>query len=250
MRIKLNTSQRREQRNTGSRKGDYGNLGYYSLISFAEMRASWARLEAADLAQPYFATRRLWPLTSSERAVFRCWPHLGYAQGVGEKRRQFVGNALIARIVGESGAVGFHALMFGQHGWTFPEDVPGETKNVKIRTTVLPWSAEGRRAQLPPEAAVRLNPARDGVLAVAEGIETAMSFTRLTGRPCWAVMGVDRLARFPFPRGLKQPWIAQDNDTEGIAAAEGLQRMYPWARISRPSPPFDDFNNELLGTRA
>lgn len=73
--------------------------------------------------------------------------------------------------------------------------------------------------------AVRLVPIReDGVLAVAEGIETALAFRQLTGTPTWAALSASGLRAFVPPPGLQRLIIAADSDDhgEGLEAARAL----------------------------
>lgn len=89
-------------------------------------------------------------------------------------------------------------------------------------------------------AAIRLAPPVDGVVGLAEGLEDAMSVTRLTGIPCWsacgagvAMWGEDFLPErigicgFKIPPEVTQLIVFADNDEPGIFAARELQARYP-----------------------
>jgi hypothetical protein len=77
----------------------------------------------------------------------------------------------------------------------------------------------GGKADLDPDkmslgpidgGAIRLGPiGPNGELAVAEGIEDALSFTQLTGQPCWSALtagGIERLVLPPEVRFGARPW--------------------------------------------
>ncbi len=73
--------------------------------------------------------------------------------------------------------------------------------------------------------AVRLGPVKSGrrsaALAVAEGLETALGFARLSGYSCWASLGV-HLASFAPPMAIDELVIAADHDTPGLKSARRL----------------------------
>jgi phage/plasmid primase-like uncharacterized protein len=66
----------------------------------------------------------------------------------------------------------------------------------------------GRRLQ---GAAIRLFPVEDTV-AVAEGIETSLAVTQLTGVPCWATVNAGLMAEFIPPEGIRRVLIYADKD--------------------------------------
>lgn len=74
-------------------------------------------------------------------------------------------------------------------------------------------------------AAVRVAPIGvDGVLAVAEGLETAGSFSILRNIPTWPTFSTSGLKGFEVPYGVRRLMIAADNDENGagLGAAEEL----------------------------
>lgn len=90
-----------------------------------------------------------------------------------------------------------------------------------------------------------------GELAIAEGIETALSYRDLTGTPAWAGLSTSGLARFTPPLGLKRLVIAADGDQAGLKAANDLAE-----RASRrcecvvmPAPDGTDWNDAMKGAR-
>lgn len=91
-------------------------------------------------------------------------------------------------------------------------------------------------------------------LAVAEGIETALSFQIMSGMPTWAALsagGIRRLMLPPLP-AAQFVTIAADADAAGINAAEcAAERWRMEGRETRiMSPPSGlDFNDMLIGAR-
>lgn len=74
--------------------------------------------------------------------------------------------------------------------------------------------------------AVRLHPMVDGVLGVAEGIESALSARALFQVNTWATLNATMLAKFEPPEGCRKIVIFADNDDNftGQAAAYALAR--------------------------
>lgn len=106
--------------------------------------------------------------------------------------------------------------------------------------------------------AVRLTPAgADGVLAIAEGIETALSVTKLFGVPCWAVLAARFIGSsgkdgawsgFDIPKFVKSLIIFADAGKPGKIAAELLksrcEQLNLPCEIAYPRSS-DDFNVDL-----
>lgn len=82
------------------------------------------------------------------------------------------------------------------------------------------------RAPLPPGSAIRLYDPVMGVLGVAEGIETAISASRLFKCPVWALINANNLEKWAPPPGVEHVMIFGDNDSSftGQAAAYGLAK--------------------------
>jgi hypothetical protein len=103
--------------------------------------------------------------------------------------------------------------------------------------------------------AIRLTPLRVGpvdpgyVLAIAEGIETALSYTLLHGIPAWAAMTAIGLERFDVPDGITTLIAAADADAAGVKAADALIGRYERRlRCGKHMPPgwVNDFNDALM----
>ena len=61
-----------------------------------------------------------------------------------------------------------------------------------------------------------------GELAIAEGVETALSFFALHKLPTWATLGTSGLRSFTPPPKLRRLVIAADNGEAGQDAARAL----------------------------
>ena len=100
-----------------------------------------------------------------------------------------------------------------------------------LHATRLP--GRERRAHGPVKgAAVRLAAMRDGTLAVAEGIETALAYTAITGTPAWAALSAAGMRHAPLPEGLERLVVAADFDGAGLTVAEQLEQRAREAGIS------------------
>lgn len=87
------------------------------------------------------------------------------------------------------------------------------------------------------------------VLAVAEGIETALSFAQIYGIPTWSCLNTSVLGGFTPPPGVECLLIAADNDKAGRdAAAKLADRMRYRCRTETYLPPTEgcDWNDFLL----
>ncbi len=92
-----------------------------------------------------------------------------------------------------------------------------------LHATFLP--GRDRRAYGPVRgAAVRLAAVEDGILGVAEGIETALAYAALTGTPTWAALSSAGMKHLELPDGLRWLAVAADFDGPGLLAAEQLER--------------------------
>lgn len=96
--------------------------------------------------------------------------------------------------------------------------------------------------------AVRLASSGD-VLAVAEGIETALAFALLSGFPSWAALSTAGLQGFAVPNGVRRLLIAADSDDQGAgmnAARSLAERAQRICSVEiRPAPQGQDWNDAL-----
>ena len=98
--------------------------------------------------------------------------------------------------------------------------------------------------------AVRLAPALDGHLGLAEGIETALSATMLFGIPCWATLGNERFGMVSIPESVRELHLLLDHDAGGQLAEKRARRAYDQGDrrivIHVPASAGFDWNDELL----
>lgn len=104
--------------------------------------------------------------------------------------------------------------------------------------------------------AVRLGdimPGRD--LAIAEGIETALSVMQACQVPAWAALSAEGVKNIFLPGEVKSAIVAADNDVNGTGqraareAADRFQREGRLARITMPPDIGTDFNDLLLASK-
>jgi hypothetical protein len=96
--------------------------------------------------------------------------------------------------------------------------------------------------------AVRLAPAVER-LAIAEGIETALSFMQIRRVPTWAALSADGVKCVVLPKQVKHAIIAADSDPAGIQATYVAARRFlgEGRRVTISRPPAGlDFNDVLV----
>ena len=98
--------------------------------------------------------------------------------------------------------------------------------------------------------AVQLFPPNSG-LAIAEGIETALSFQILSGIPTWSCLSDGGIKRFIPPSGIQEIIVAGDYDKAGILAAEKLiNKIGSQGTLVKsvfPDSPGEDWSDVLMG---
>jgi phage/plasmid primase-like uncharacterized protein len=86
-------------------------------------------------------------------------------------------------------------------------------------------------------------------LAIAEGIETALSFMQATGIPTWAALSTSGIKNIVLPGIVREVVVAADNDDAGKAAAAVAAKRFATegrtAHIVLPPGDADDFNTAL-----
>lgn len=96
--------------------------------------------------------------------------------------------------------------------------------------------------------AVRFGPAAE-VMGLAEGVETALSATELSGVTVWASLGSSRLHQVELPPEVKEVHIFVDNDEPRRLAAKRAAGVHTGAgrRVYLRSPPDEcgDWNDFL-----
>jgi putative DNA primase/helicase len=100
------------------------------------------------------------------------------------------------------------------------------------------------------DGAVRLAPAIGDTLALAEGVETALSFTELTGIVCWAVLGKARFAKVDIPAHVRHLHLCADTDSVDVCeeAKRHYERRGLDVAVHTPKAG-KDFNDELIAQR-
>jgi hypothetical protein len=77
------------------------------------------------------------------------------------------------------------------------------------------------------------------VLAIAEGMEDAASYTLIREIPCWAALGNERLGLIEVPEQVSTLYIAEDNDGPGRCAAMAAAEAHkaPKRKTILDAPP-------------
>lgn len=121
-----------------------------------------------------------------------------------------------------------------------------EPASMALADLPVPKRALGRLGQ----GAVRLSPSVDGVLAWAEGIETAMAATQLSGIPCWATLGTERFGLVALPPSVRRLILFLDNDAGGRRAEKLAREAHRGSAIEiearYPRAAGTDWNDVLL----
>ena len=182
-----------------------------------------------DLADIYLATRGLRQESYTDRLRFA--PRLSDGQGVFRP-------ALVAVVSQPGGARAGTLLRI------FLKD-DGSSKAEDCPCKLLPGS-------FPIGGAIKVSDWHDGPLGVAEGLETAMSASRLFGLPVWAAVNAVNLAKWQPPEGCNDIIIFADNDRNGVGQRaadrleERLRGLGKTVEIRLPSVVGWDWNDVLL----
>jgi len=132
-------------------------------------------------------------------------------------------------------------------------DIDGDPVTVHVTYIEDGAKLEGRtcRKLLSPTGgrvgcAVRLTPLDGAVLAVAEGIETALAASKLLKVPSWSCLSTSLLAAFTPPSGIEELIIAVDNDAAGrLAASKLVLRLATMVTVTVCEPFGADFAEDL-----
>lgn len=137
--------------------------------------------------------------------------------------------AMIAAVTDETGLVAVHRTFLGRDGRSLSSCRPA-------------------RAALGPlgTGLVRLYPVADR-LGLAEGIETALSASRLFDVPCWATLGAERFKRIVIPASVAEIVLFLDSDTAGHRAEAVARERFADRRVEAryPTQPGADWNDVL-----
>ena len=127
-------------------------------------------------------------------------------------------------------------------------------RGIQIHKTMLDSNGNklGRRmlrAPLPHGSAIRLYDPMNGVLGVAEGIETAISAAILHNCPVWALINANNLEKWEPPAGVNHVIVFGDNDNSftgqsaSFALAKKLARMDLFVDVKIPFTRGWDWND-------
>ena len=202
------------------------------------LRATWLRskpIRNGDSVDCYLKSRRI-ALTAFP-SVLRHHPQLDYYSE--DNRCTGCHPAMLALITDkENKGVTLHRTYLGN---ACKADVK---KPKKLMPPLWPRASLG--------AAIKLYQPTDGTLALAEGIETALSIHIATGIPVWATGSAYGLENIILPLTIREIIIAVDNDesNRGQEAASILTEklLSEGRRVKRVIPPKigQDFNDLLL----
>jgi hypothetical protein len=98
------------------------------------------------------------------------------------------------------------------------------------------------------QGAVRLRMPAGGTLGLAEGIETALSASQLSGLACWATLGSARFGRLAIPDGVERLILFLDNDRGGRRAEQLARAAHGGRCLVEPryaQPAGADWNDVL-----
>jgi hypothetical protein len=177
------------------------------------------------LAETYLRNRGI--VLPSNLSALRFHPHCYYRGSTGRE----VWPALIGAVTDNAGTItGVHRTWLDPAGGKAPVENPrralGELLGNGVRFGNI-----------------------DAVVAVAEGIETALALnTVLPAMPVIAALSAAHLAALILPPTIRRLYVARDNDMAGRLALERLrERFWPSDLDLRALvPQADDFNTDLL----
>jgi hypothetical protein len=135
----------------------------------------------------------------------------------------------------------------------------GEPGIVAVHRTFLHPNGIGK-ADLAPNK-MTLGPCKGGavrltaagpILAVAEGIETSLSYMQLTGTPTWAALSAGGMRSLILPENVVEVVIAADPDPVGMISARAAARRWigEGRRVAIARPPLGFDFNDLARFRA
>lgn len=195
---------------------------------------------AARVVRRYLEARALGAVLQSPPTVLRAHPGLEYWDGT-QSRGRFP--AMLAVLRGASGdPVTLHCTYLRSDGCA-KAAVPSPKK---ILGVPVRGATRG--------GAIHLYEPRDGVLGIAEGIETALSLGLLQDVPVWAAFCAGNLVHVRLPAGLRELYIGCDLDESGkgeqsakaLALRVSAWQVPPTIYICRPEVDAPgDLNDEL-----
>ena len=183
-------------------------------------------IEDCEPVRTYLASRSLWPLPAGHG--LRAHPSVVYWH-----EQQIIGRypALLAAVRDMCGElVTVHA--------TYLEPIGEKLQGFEARKLLSAMTGhEG--------CAVPLMPYGD-TLGIAEGIETALSASRMHEVPVWAALNTSLLAKWEPPHTVVKVVVFADRDVAGLDAATKLmERLQERVRLVIKTPQSKDWNDAL-----
>jgi putative DNA primase/helicase len=173
----------------------------------------------AHAVRSYLESRALGEVLKSPPPPLRAHPGLSYWDGFRELGTY---PAMIALFNGADGTPATLHVTWLRSDGCAKACVPSPKK---ILGVPVPGATKG--------GSIRLYGPREGVLGVAEGIESALSLHLLKKIPTWASFCADNLVRIQLPTGIRELYIGVDNDSSGKGEAVAQQlanRVLRWKR--------------------
>lgn len=183
-------------------------------------------IEDCEAAMLYLDGRALWPLPQGHG--LRAHPSVEYWQ---EGKRMGRYPALIAAVRDLCGElVTAHV--------TYLQPTGEKLQTFEPRKILSPLTArEGCAVQLMPHG---------DTLGIAEGIETALSASRMHELPVWAALNTSLLMKWEPPHTVHKVVIFADRDVAGLDAATKLmERLQERVRLVIKTPQSKDWNDAL-----
>ena len=152
--------------------------------------------------------------------------------------------ALIAIVTDSAGAlVGLQRTYLTEDGRKAATRATATDRKPKVKYSL--GNVIGGSIQLGPPAASML---------VTEGLEDGLTLAQALGRSVWVAAGTSMMPQMAFAPVTRAVVIGADGDAAGEAAATKAAEAFAAAglatRIMRPTPPYKDFNAELMGQRS
>lgn len=193
-------------------------------------------ITATDPAGKYLLRRDLRMPGNADALRFH--PALPYWKQGDDGQPEFIGRppAMLARIQRADGmGVGLHRIYLEPDGAKFAVDGLPAKKIMKAGELT--------------GCAVRLGKPDGDRLAIAEGIETALAFTLLTGCPCWASLSASLMPSVWLPEDVRRVYVAADADPAGERAARHLaeRSLNEGRAVWIVKPEYgNDWNDDLI----
>ncbi len=152
--------------------------------------------------------------------------------------------ALIAIVTDPSGAlVGLQRTYLTEDGRKAAVKATASDRKPKVKYSL--GNVVGGSIQLGPPSASML---------VTEGLEDGLTLSQALGRSVWVAAGTSMMPQMAFAPVTRAVVIGADGDDAGaVAAAKAAEAFAATGlatRIMRPTPPYKDFNAELLSVRS